>query len=300
MEPKFKIGDRVKVKAHGSVADGMTGTVLESDRMPYIRFDVKSDGLHNCNGLCEDGYGYAINQSKLTKIRSKKQETTETMKAKFKVGQTVIVSKKPIDKSGKPHWVKSMDCTKGKVGVVSNVFEGLSGWYVNITGDNFHGGYSYHQDWLKLVRFDSDTTTETTGITIPVSELKRIHDVACGEWKLKIQSMVTPFQDEVFVSNERIEEMLKAATSTQKPVVEDVFKTYVRESKPEFFNFGSEYTLNLTSIRKPIYIRHGLANDGYEGREIGFSSDYTTILVDEKGNETELISSHYLKFKIKK
>jgi hypothetical protein len=43
-----------------------------------------------------------------------------------------------------------------------------------------------------------------------------------------------------------------------------------------------------------------LANDGYEGREIGFSSDYTTILVDEEGNETELTSSHYLKFKIKK
>ena len=300
MEPKFKIGDRVKVKAHGSVADGMTGTVLESDRMPFIRFDVKSDELHGCNGLCEDGYGYAIDQCKLTKIRSKKQKTTETMKAKFKVGQTVIVSKKPIDKSGKPHWVGGMDCTKGKVGVVSNVFEGESGWYVNITGDNFYGGYSYHQDWLKLVRFDSDTTTETTGITIPVSELKRIHDVACSAWKLKIRSMVTPFQDEVFVSNDQIDEMLKAATSTQKPVVEDVFKTYVRESKPEFFNFGPEHTLDLTGSLKPIYIRHGLANHGYEGREIGFSSNYTTILVDEEGKETELISSHYLKFKIKK
>jgi hypothetical protein len=222
------------------------------------------------------------------------------MKAKFKVGQTVIVSKNPEYKNEKPNWAEGMDCTKGKVGVVSNVFEGSGGWYVNITGDNFHGGYSYHQDWLKLVGFDSDTTTETTGITIPVSELKRIHDVACRDWKLKIRSMVTPFQDEVFVSNEQIEEMLEAATSTQKPVVEDVFKTYVRESKPEFFNFGSEYTLNLTGSLKPIYIRHGLANYGYEGREIGLSGDYTPILVDEEGNETELISSHYLKFKIKK
>lgn len=217
MEPKFKIGDRVKVKACGSVADGMTGTVLESDPMPYIRFDVKSDDLHDCNGLCEDGYGYAINQSELTKIRCKKQKTTET-----------------------------------------------------------------------------------TGITISVSELKRIHDVACGEWKLKIKSMVTPFQDEVFVSNEQIDEMLKAATTRQMPIVEDVFKEYVKKQKPEFFNFGSEYTLDLTSNRKPIYIRHGLANYGYDGREIGFSSDYTTILVDTDGNETELTSGHYLKFKIKK
>jgi hypothetical protein len=292
MEPKFKIGDRVELlKPIGNceVPIGAIGTVDEICTVPYINWD---------------GYGnWAATQDKLKKVKSKKQKTTKTTKtmgAKFKVGQTVIVSKKPIDKSGKPSWVGGMDCTKGKVGVVYNVFLGDGGWYVNITGDNFHSGYSYHQDWLKLVRFDSDTTTETTGITIPVSELKRIHDVACSAWKLKIQSMVSPFQDEVFVSNEQIEEMLKAATSTQKPVVEDVFKTYVRESKPEFFNFGSEHTLDLTGSVKPIYIRYGLANDGYEGREIGFSNNYTTILVDEEGNETELISSHYLKFKIKK
>jgi hypothetical protein len=223
------------------------------------------------------------------------------MKSKFKVGQTVIVSEKPIDKSGQPHWVSSMDCTKGKVGVVSNVFEGSGGWYVKITGDNFHGGYSYHQDWLTLVGYECDTKRETSGITIPVSELKRIYDVACNHWQDKIQSMVVPFQDEVFVSAGKIEEMLKAATSTQRPIVEDVFKTYLRESKPKFFDFGEEHTLDLQTVMgNPMYIRHGLANDGYEDKEIGLSDEYTPILVDKDGNETELTPSHYLKFKTKK
>jgi hypothetical protein len=50
----------------------------------------------------------------------------------------------------------------------------------------------------------------------------------------------------------------------------------------------------------PMYIRYGLANDGYEGKEIGLSDEYTPILVDKDGNETELTPSHYLKFKNKK
>lgn len=295
MEPKFKVGDRVKVKAHGCTTDGMTGTVLESDSMPYIRFDVKSDGLHNCNGLCEDGYGYAVKQSKLTKIRSKKQKTTETtktMEAKFKVGDRVIIESIPNCTTSGPGWVVSMDQYIGKTGTIESVLD-----------SKYHGfhcykivefsTYSFREDWLTPIG-------ELSGVTIPVGELKRIYDVACGPWQKKIESMVSPFKETVFVSEEKIEEMLKASTSTQKPVVEDVFNEYVKKSKPEFFNFGSEHTLDLTSSSKPIYIRNGLANYGYEGREIGLSGNYTPILVDKEGNETELTSSHYLKFKIKK
>jgi len=223
------------------------------------------------------------------------------MKAKFKVGQTVIISENLIDKSDKPNWAESMDCTKGKVGVIDRVFDTPGGWYVNITGDDFAGSYSYHEDWLTLVGYECDTMTAKSGGNITVSELKRIYDVACGPWKQKIQSMVGPFQDEVFVSAEKIEEMLKAATSTQRPIVEDVFKTYLRESKREFFDFSEEHTLDLhTVMGNPMYIRYGLANDGYEGKEIGLSDEYTPILVDKDGNETELTPSHYLKFKTKK
>jgi hypothetical protein len=191
-----------------------------------------------------------------------------------------------------------MDCTKGKVGVIDRVFDAAGGWYVNITGDDFFGRYSYHQDWLSPAE---SLDLYPKGLNIPVSELKRIYDVACGPWRQKIQSMVGPFQESVFVSEEEIEDMLKAATSTQRPIVEDVFKIYLRESKREFFDFSEEHTLDLhTVMGNPMYIRYGLANDGYEGREIGLSDEYTPILVDKDGNEIELTPSHYLKFKTKK
>jgi hypothetical protein len=220
------------------------------------------------------------------------------MKAKFKVGQWVIVSKNPEYKNETPHWAKDMDCTKGKVGLIERVFEGAGGWYVNITGDDFFGTYSYHQDWLSPAE---SLDLHPKGLNIPVSELKRIYDVACGPWKQKIQSMVGPFQESVFVSEEEIEDMLKAATSTQRPIVEDVFKIYLRKSKPKFFDFGLEHTIDLQTIKgNPMYIRYGLAKNGYEKKEIGLSDDYTPILVDEEGNETELTSTHYLKFKTRK
>lgn len=218
------------------------------------------------------------------------------MEPKFKVGQRVIVSEKPIDKSGQPNWVASMDCTKGKIGVVSKVFEDSGGWY-KITGDNFHGGYSYHQDWLSPAE---SLDLHPKGLLISVSELKRIYDVACISWMVKIQDMVKPFQETVFVSAEKIEEMLKAATLTQRPIVEDVFKAYLRESKPELFNFNENFEINTLRSGKPIYIRYLLATPGNQLREIGFNNEFTPILVDKDGKEAELTESHYLKFKIKK
>jgi hypothetical protein len=285
MEPKFKIGDRVELlNASFGVPAGEVGTVSEISTVPYIFWD---------------NYGTRpANQDKLKKIKSKKQETTETMEPKFKVGQRVIVRKKIIDESGKPHWVKSMDLTKDKIGVVSKVFESPGGWYVNITGDNFHSGYSYHQDWLSPAE---DLDLHPKGLLIPVSELKRIYDVACGPWQRKIQGMFKPFQETVHVSAEKIEEMLKAATSTQRPIVEDVFKAYLKTLNPELFNFTESFVIDTFRANKPIFIRHILAIEGNHFKEIGFNhSEFTPVLVDKDGKETELTGWHYLKFKIKK
>jgi hypothetical protein len=220
------------------------------------------------------------------------------MKPNFKVGQRVIVSENPEYKAAGPLWIPGgMDRTMGKVGVVSDVFASTGGWYVHISGYEFGGGYSYHEDWLSPAE---DLDLHPKGLNIPVSELKRIYDVACISWMVKIQDMVKPFQETVFVSAEKIEEMLKAATSTQRPIVEDVFKTYLRESKPEFFDFGYVFSFDHSLYNSPIHIRHGKSTLGNNGKEIGFNEEYTPILVDKDGKETELTDSHYLKFKFKK
>jgi hypothetical protein len=220
------------------------------------------------------------------------------MKPNFKVGQRVIVSENPEYKAAGPLWIPGgMDRTMGKVGVVSDVFASTGGWYVHISGDEFGGGYSYHEDWLSPAE---DLDLHPKGLLISVSELKRIYDVACISWMVKIQDMVKPFQETVFVSAEKIEEMLKAATSTQRPIVEDVFKAYLRESKPELFNFNENFEISTLRSGKPIYIRYLLATPGNQLREIGFNNEFTPILVDKDGKEAELTESHYLKFKIKK
>ena len=221
------------------------------------------------------------------------------MEPKLKVGQRVIVSENPEYKVAGPLWISGdMDPTKGKVGVVSKVLEGPGGWYVKIDGDKFGGGYSYHEDWLSPAE---DLDLHPKGLLIPVSELKRIYDISCGPWKIKIQDMVKPFQETVFVSAEKIDVMLEAATSTQRPVVEDVFKAYLKTLKPDVFNFTKYFVIDTFRANKPIFIRELLATEGNHFKEIGFNlSEFTPILVDKDGKETELTGSHYLKFKINK
>jgi hypothetical protein len=70
--------------------------------------------------------------------------------------------------------------------------------------------------------------------TIKKSELKRIYDVACPTWQTRIESYAyrNPFGDTVSFSADEVEEMFRAATSEQKPVLESVFGK--QESKLDF------------------------------------------------------------------
>ena len=81
--PKFKNGDRV-IYAHPGVLQGRTGTIIDGDRScPGVRFDVYKLSLHDCGGLCEDGYGYYCNEDHL--------RGSGDMTFKFKPGDRVVV-----------------------------------------------------------------------------------------------------------------------------------------------------------------------------------------------------------------
>lgn len=65
-----KAGDRIvaNVDIHGCthlasdflIPKGTAGTVLEDEtRCPFVRWDISVFGMHDANGLCEDGHGYA-------------------------------------------------------------------------------------------------------------------------------------------------------------------------------------------------------------------------------------------------
>jgi hypothetical protein len=80
-ECKFKKGDRVKHRFYGE------GTVLRNAMSEYsipVRFDVKNGLFHNCDGLCENGYGYWVVKENITLIKRADQ--------KPKVGDKVVIT----------------------------------------------------------------------------------------------------------------------------------------------------------------------------------------------------------------
>lgn len=141
------------------------------------------------------------------------------------------------------------------------------------------------------------------GLTVPVSDLEKIHQVACSTWKTKIEAMIpSVFAKTVFVTGEMIQTMIKASNEEQRPVVEEVFQEYLSKTstRREYFNFGEEHTMDLNAD-KPMFIRYGLATSTKtQYREIGFSNLMIPILVDiDTGVETLLNTDrHFLKFQL--
>ena len=90
---------------------------------------------------------------------------------------------------------------------------------------------------------------------------------------------------------------------------EDELKDLLGEAKgrqkkvyaEKYYEFENEYELNGDLLGKPLHIRMGLANDGFERKEIGFNSELTPIICKGYGDnieEIELTSSHYIRFKV--
>lgn len=64
--------------------------------------------------------------------------------------------------------------------------------------------------------------------TITREQLKSIHDIACLEWKNKLKVMVQndPFSIKLKLTEKQVEEMFKAATKEQLPLLKMIFVDY--------------------------------------------------------------------------
>lgn len=75
-------------------------------------------------------------------------------------------------------------------------------------------------------KFKSNTIMSTQKLTVPISDVLRIHNIACESWKKKIAgeylSKVDSNQNITFSQSE-IDNMFKAATESQLPVLEQIF-----------------------------------------------------------------------------
>jgi len=153
-----------------------------------------------------------------------------------------------------------------------------------------------------LTKIKKPKTTETmeaqqpTTTTISVSDLKKIHDVACDSWKRKIEAMVKPFEDTVTLTEEQVGKMFDAANDSQAKVLEQIFGERFTNG---LFDFGYEHMITTRIFEGPMHIREVYATGGNRHREIGFNVTCTPVIVID-GKETELKTGQhgaYIKFK---
>lgn len=108
--------------------------------------------------------------------------------------------------------------------------------------------------------------------------------------------------DAVQAAKEGLDELFSKLASLPEEEIQELFgRVTAKKAETEYFNFGDEYELNRLLCAKPLYIRIGLANDGFEHKEIGFGADFTPILCKGFGDEIEeieLTSNHYIRFKV--
>lgn len=184
-------------------------------------------------------------------------------------------------------------------------FQGVPGTVTDVTGrGNCRINFDAGSIWLWFCPAWLEPAGNEDGLVVPVSDLEKIHAIACSTWKTKIEAMVpSVFAKTVFVPGEMIQTMIKASNEAQRPVVEEVFQEYLNKTSNQrkYFNFGEEHTMNLDLDDRPMFIRCGLATcTQTQHQEIGFINLMVPILVDgDTGEETVLDGDrHFLKFQL--
>lgn len=101
--------------------------------------------------------------------------------------------------------------------LISDVYDGS---YLNWGDSDRWEEITYEQFQQHVLNQNTKMKTYNTKI----SDLRKIHDVACAEWKSKIKTLITdPFADYIVLTQTQVDEMFKAATKVQRPVLVEVF-----------------------------------------------------------------------------
>jgi hypothetical protein len=190
-----------------------------TNNYPYLTNNYGRDGLSKIIGNAPDKnhghrpYGGQWNQDLF--LRCCGIDPTY----KFKVGDKVII-KKDSNGYGDGGWKGEFQNIIQTQGYLT-----ISQEYTNQDGiqtiDFEESPYGADSRWLTLY---TENKTEMKTYNIKISDLKKIHDVACLTWKTKIKSLITdPFAESIELSQSQVDEMFKAATTDQRPVLVEVF-----------------------------------------------------------------------------
>jgi hypothetical protein len=123
----------------------------------------------------------------------------------------------------------------------------------NYIGSNY---YMFLESTLQELAKKQNLTEQKseTMVTIKREQLQEIHDIACSTWKDRIKDIAKdqPFGD-IELSQVEVDEMFKAATNDQLPVLEKIFG-----KQEEEINLGEilECILECIEIREDSNLKH--------------------------------------------
>ena len=139
--------------------------------------------------------------------------------------------------------------------------------------DDIH--YMFLESTLQELAKKENLTNQKseTMVTIKREQLQEIHDIACSTWKEKITDMAKrqPFGD-ISLTQSGVDEMFKAATNDQLPVLEKIF--------------GKRVTLDMEAILRGIEVRknHSLSRVSFY-----LPYDYTWEVVEDDNGVSCLV-----------
>jgi len=134
-----------------------------------------------------------------------------------------------------------------EVGLVSNV---------SLDSKNFYGRTAFdewNQDtFLEYCGIKAEKQTEKTmgyKLTVPITDVLEIHNVACVGWKRKIKTnylVRMNNEQEITFTEDEIDTMFAAATSDQKPVLTKIFGEKKKEIDYDKLKTGSIVLIKYT------------------------------------------------------
>jgi hypothetical protein len=94
-------------------------------------------------------------------------------------------------------------------------------------------------------------------------EFKRIYDVACYEWKQKLDNLMAeqPFNDMLEFTGQQVKTMLDASTKCQEPIVRAVFHEYDDGKDAEINLASMEFDKVFASIGNKAMIAINIEDD---------------------------------------
>lgn len=147
------------------------------------------------------------------------------------------------------------------------------------------------EEWDEIVNGTQIKTEEVMKkYTITRIQLKEIHDISCVSWKSKIQTYTlrNPFGNTFEFTQAEVNEMFKAATTRQKPFLEDIFGKQLEDidlSKGTVDgNVLFDTTRNLTNALMCVR-----AGGKYENKAFILSDVYNWELVKDVNNNLCLV-----------